>query len=305
MSLPRVIPCVWFDDAASEAAGFYARVFPGSRVLATTRYPTSFDNPGGKPRGSVLTVELDLAGLRLTLLNGGPYFRPDPSISFFVHADTPAEADGLFAALADGGEILMPLDAWPWSERYGWVQDRFGVSWQIAVGRRAPGGARIVPSLLFNGGVAGRALEALETWARLLPGGRVEDVEHFGEGEGPVGWLKQGRLTGSGLELLATDAEGDHAFSFGEGISLQVMCADQAEVDRLWDAFGEGGEASQCGWVRDRFGVCWQVVPEAMTRWMDEGDPVARDRAFAAMLEMGKLDVGVLEAAFAGTERAS
>jgi len=131
MSSKPIVPCLWFDDQAEPAAAFYTTTFPGSRVSAVSRYPESFDNPAGKPRGSVMTVELEVAGQRFTALNGGPRFVINPSVSFFVHVGTADEATRLFFALADGGAVLMPMGAYPWSERYAWVQDRFGVSWQV------------------------------------------------------------------------------------------------------------------------------------------------------------------------------
>jgi predicted 3-demethylubiquinone-9 3-methyltransferase (glyoxalase superfamily) len=152
-----IVPCIWLDDQAEQAAGFYARAFPAGRVIAASRYPAHVDNPGGRPRGSVLAVEFEISGQRFTALNGGPLFVLNPSISFFVHFDSPGDVDPLVAALADGGEALMPLDRYPWSERYGWIRDRFGVSWQVMAGRRSPQGATISPCLMFSGAVSGRA----------------------------------------------------------------------------------------------------------------------------------------------------
>jgi predicted 3-demethylubiquinone-9 3-methyltransferase (glyoxalase superfamily) len=131
----QIIPCLWFDDQAETAASFYARTFTAGRVVATSRYPEAVPNPSGRPRGSVLTIELELAGQRFTLLNGGPLFTVNPSLSFFIQVETAAEADRYHAALAEGGQSLMALDAYPWSERYAWVKDRFGVSWQVVPSR--------------------------------------------------------------------------------------------------------------------------------------------------------------------------
>jgi predicted 3-demethylubiquinone-9 3-methyltransferase (glyoxalase superfamily) len=129
---PRpIVPCLWFDDQAEEAARFYTATFPDGRITAVSRYPESVDNPGRKPRGSVLTVEVEVAGQRFTALNGGPRFVINPSVSFFVHVATPDEATRLFSALAEDGKVLMPIDAYPWSPRYGWLKDRFGLSWQV------------------------------------------------------------------------------------------------------------------------------------------------------------------------------
>ena len=88
MSRNPIIPCLWFDDQAEPAAAFYTKTFPDGRITAVSHYPESFDNPGGKPRGSVLTVELEVAGQRFTALNGGPQFTINPSVSFFAHVTT-------------------------------------------------------------------------------------------------------------------------------------------------------------------------------------------------------------------------
>jgi predicted 3-demethylubiquinone-9 3-methyltransferase (glyoxalase superfamily) len=298
-----IIPCLWFDNQAASAAEFYVATFPRGRVTATSRYPESFDAPGGQPRGSVLTVEFEVAGQRFTALNGGPMLTLNPSISFFVFVDTPAEADRLFAAVADGGKTLMPIDAYPWSERYGWAQDRFGVSWQVIAGRRPPDGAAIVPCLMFSDAVSGRAEEAMRFYAGALPRGEVESVARYEAGEGPEGTVKHGRFRLAGQEMIAMDSHVSHGIAFTEALSLQVMCRDQAEVDHCWAALSDGGREGPCGWLTDRFGVSWQVVPEGIVQWMVSTDVAARDRAFAAMLQMGKLDIAALTAAFEDRSR--
>jgi len=295
-----IVPCFWLDGQAEEAARFYTRLMPEGRITAISHYPESFDNPGGKPRGSVLTVEFEVAGQRMTALNGGPQFVLNPSISFFLHVDESKEADRLFAPLAEGGQVLMPLDAYPWSPRYGWVQDRFGVSWQVIVGARTEGGPTIAPCLMFAGAQHGRAEEAMRRYTAIFPSGRVHALERYAAGEGPEGTVKHGRFELAGQEMVAMDSHVDHGFGFNEALSLQVMCADQDEIDRVWAALSEGGEEGPCGWLKDRFGVSWQVAPARMTEWMASDDAPARERAFQAMLGMGKLDVAKLEAAFRG-----
>lgn len=301
MTASPIVPCLWFDDQAEAAASFYARTFPDGRVGAVARYPESVDNPGGKPRGSVVTVDFELAGQRFTALNGGPQFTINPTISFFVQVDTAAEADRLFADLSDGGQVMMPLGAYPWSPRYGWVQDRFGVSWQVITGAREPGGATIVPCLMFAGAQHGNAEPAMQAYTSIFPGGRITRVERYAAGEGPEGTVKHGRFVLAGQEMTAMDSHIDHGVAFNEAVSLQVMCTDQDEVDRYWARLSEGGQPGPCGWLKDRFGVSWQIVPAQMIAWIASDDVAGRERAFAAMLQMQKLDLAALRAAFEGS----
>jgi predicted 3-demethylubiquinone-9 3-methyltransferase (glyoxalase superfamily) len=297
----RIVPCIWLDDQAEAAASFYLAAFPEGRVDAVARYPRSGGNPANKPPGSVLTVDFTVAGRRFTVMNGGPSFRPNPSVSFHVHLPDAAAVDALYAALGEGGMDLMPLDAYPWSPRFVWLQDRFGVSWQL-MARDDAARPAVVPALMFAGPHHGRAREAVAAYAAALPGSRVRHVEDFGEGEGgEVGTVKQAALELMGQPLSAMDGGPGHAFGFDEGVSLQVMCADQAEVDRIATALAaDGGEEGPCGWLRDRFGVWWQVVPEQVGVWLASDDEAARDRVFHALLPMRRLDAAALERAYRG-----
>jgi predicted 3-demethylubiquinone-9 3-methyltransferase (glyoxalase superfamily) len=160
MSAPRkVIPCLWFDKQAEEAANFYVSLLPDSRIDGVQKAPD--DYPSGKA-GDVLLVEFTLGGSRYTALNGGPYF------------------------------------------------------------------------------------------------------------------------------------------SFTEAVSLQIECEDQAEVDRLWTALSAVPEAEQCGWVKDRYGLSWQIVPRRLTELLSDTDAAVRQRTFQAMMQMKKLDIAALEAAAKG-----
>lgn len=301
MARSPIVPCLWLDDQAEQAARFYEAIFPDSRIIGISRYPESTKNPSGKPPGSVLTVELELAGQRFTLLDGGPQFTMNPSVSFFVQVDSPDAADRLFSALSEKGQVMMPLDRYAWSERYAWVQDRFGASWQIITLSREVIESMIVPCLMFTGPAAGRAEEAMKAYTGIFPNGRVKHIERYGAGEnGREGTVKHGRFVLDGQEMIAMDSPIEHGLSFNEGISLQVMCADQPEIDRYWEALSEGGEKGVCGWLKDRFGLSWQVVPEALSEWMTSDDHAGRDRAFQAMLEMKKLDIAALRTALEG-----
>ena len=304
MKMPnKIVPCIWCNGEAQDAAAFYTRTFLGGRVASTSHYPRSSDNPGGQPRGGVLTVEFEIFGQRFTALNGGPDFKPNPTLSFFVHCDDAAHVDQLFTTLRAGGKVLMALDSYPWSQRYGWVQDRFGVSWQVMVRGAASDEARIAPCFMFTGKQRGRAEEAMRFWTSALDGGRIDGIERYAKGEGPENGVVHGRFSVLGHRMVAMDSHAnDPELAFGEGLSLQVLCKDQPEIDATWKRLSDGGQEVECGWLKDRFGFPWQVAPENMAQLLTAGDEASRDRVFAAMLKMKKLDKGALESAAQGQQ---
>jgi predicted 3-demethylubiquinone-9 3-methyltransferase (glyoxalase superfamily) len=134
----------------------------------------------------------------------------------------------------------------------------------------------------------------------LFPGSRIDGVTRYEPGEGPTDTVKHGMFTLDGQRFIAMDAHGEHGFGFNEATSLSVRCRDQEEVDRYWDALGDGGAAHRCGWLKDRFGISWQIVPQRLVELQESPDRAARDRMFQAMMTMGKLDVAGLERAFRG-----
>jgi predicted 3-demethylubiquinone-9 3-methyltransferase (glyoxalase superfamily) len=116
------VPCIWLDDQAEQAADLYTSIVPNSRIVQVQRYPESAEAVAGKPAGSVMVVEIELAGQRWQLLNGGPQFTPDEAVSFVLRCETQEEIDELWERLVEGGGEHGPC---------GWLKDRFGVSWQV------------------------------------------------------------------------------------------------------------------------------------------------------------------------------
>lgn len=288
--MERIVPCLWFDTAAEEAATFYASVFPAGRIVEAQRYPTE-----GLPdflahrAGEAMTVDVELAGQRFSLLNGGPEFRPNPTVSFMISFDPTtdpnarAALDALWAALMDGGRALMPLQAYPFSEHYGWVEDRYGVSWQLML-TGADGADRpsIVPCLLFGNTVQGRASEAAELYTTVF-GGQLGTLLPYPEGPA-AGQVMFGDFQLFGQWFALMDAA-DSPDSFTCGVSLMVFCHGQEELDRYWDALTAVPEAEACGWLADKFGLSWQLVPDNLGELMAK--PGASDKLFS----MKKIDI--------------
>jgi predicted 3-demethylubiquinone-9 3-methyltransferase (glyoxalase superfamily) len=179
------------------------------------------------------------------------------------------------------------------------VEDRYGVSWQVMLSDVSGDEARIAPAIMFAGALHGRAEEAMRFWTSALPGGRIESIARYEKGAGPENTVMHGRFYLLGQRLVAFDSHVDPGnVAFDEGLSLQVMCRNQAEIDEAWRRLSaDGGHEVECGWLRDRFGFPWQVAPESLGRLLTTGPEDARERVFAAMLKMKKLDIAALEAA--------
>lgn len=301
----KIIPNLWFDKDAEEAARLYTSLFEHSSIDSIVHYGKAGYEIHGQSAGQVMTVDFRIAGYQLLALNGGPYFQFTPAISLFVTCDTMEETDRLWEELMrDGGSALMEIGNYGFSERYGWLRDRFGLTWQLNYGGGSGAEQKIVPSFMFIGEQYGRGREALEQWTGIFPDSKidlmVERVEkeqptdqRSGTGSGAVTQsFEHATFTLAGERFMAIESK-DHAFNFNEAVSLAVMCENQVEIDYYWDALADGGDpaAQMCGWLKDRFGVSWQIVPREMNEMIRHSDTERRDRITNAYLQMKKFDV--------------
>jgi predicted 3-demethylubiquinone-9 3-methyltransferase (glyoxalase superfamily) len=288
--MEKITPHLWFDTQAREAGDFYASVFPDSRVKRTT----TLDNT---PSGSVDIVDVELCGQAFTFISAGPLFKFNPSISFLVACASKDEVDRLWNTLLDGGSALMELGAYPFSERYGWLQDRYGVSWQLMFGQGAR--QRITPTLMFTGAQAGKCEEAMNFYASVFDDSSVNVLMRYGnEGPDAPGTVQYAQFQLAGQQFAAMDSAHPHGFAFNEAISLMVHCTTQAEIDRYWERLSADPKAEQCGWLKDKFGVSWQIVPAAMDEMLASSDPKKIAAVTAAFLKMKKFDLAKLQEAF-------
>jgi predicted 3-demethylubiquinone-9 3-methyltransferase (glyoxalase superfamily) len=292
--MQKITPFLWFDNQAEEAMNYYTSIFNNSKVGQISRYSEA--GPG--PEGSVLTASFELEGLQFTALNGGPAFNFTPAISFFVNCDTESEIDGIWSRLSEGGVVRMPFQQYPFSEKFGWIEDKYGLNWQLNLGSRAQ---KIIPFLLFVGKQHGKAEEAINLYTTLFEDSGIENILHYGPGqEEQEGTVMHAVFRLAGQEFMAMDSRQEHQFTFTEAISLYVDCKSQAEVDYFWEKLGEGGDenAQQCGWLKDRFGVSWQIVPSVLIELMNDPDPAKAKRVTEAMLQMKKIEIPLLEQAY-------
>ncbi|MCA0757825.1 VOC family protein [Paenibacillus sp. N4] len=297
-----ITPHLWFDKEAKEAAEFYCSVFPDSKITsATTLHDT--------PSGDCDLVSFNVWGHPFMSISAGPIFKLNPSISFMVNFDPSREKnaremiDEVWNKLSDGGTALMALDKYPFSERYGWIQDKFGVSWQLILtnpdGEPRPA---IIPSLLFVGSNCGKAEKAREFYLSVFRNTEPGALVHYP----PSPESDNEKLVMFSDFMLentwftAMDSPLEHAFQFNEAISLLIHCETQEEIDYYWEKLSYLPEAEQCGWLKDKYGVSWQISPAVLDEMMSKGTPEQRNRVTQSFMKMKKFDIAELQAAFLG-----
>jgi predicted 3-demethylubiquinone-9 3-methyltransferase (glyoxalase superfamily) len=296
--MPAITPFLWFDHQADEAMAFYTSIFDDSRIGHVERYPDeSLDPHYAGMSGKVISGSFELCGQPFLCLDGGPLFPINPAISFYCAFDAATAIESAWQRLSEGGQVLMELQEYPWAPAYGWVRDRYGVSWQLALHPGDSGDAppqRITPLLMFTGPAAGRAEQAMADYVALFDASGVDALVPYEEGDADTpGLVKHARFHLGDNHFMAMDSTFSHGFTFSEGVSLFVSCQDQAEIDRYWDALTAGGDGEgQCGWCKDPFGVSWQIIPANLGELLGAGPA-----AVQAMMKMGKLDVAELERA--------
>lgn len=293
--MQQIVPHLWFDTQAVEAARWYVSIFEHSRVIRISTLE-------GTPSGNVHTVEFELDGVLFSAISAGPYFELNASISLMVTCRSPEEVDRLYASLSQGATVLMPLGEYPFSKRYVWLSDKFGLNWQLTCFETGEITQKIRPNLLFAGTVCGKAEDALAFYQSVFPAAVLGYVSHYplGEAQDARAQINYAELTLLGHQFVAMDhgAGGDEAFN--EAFSFMVLCRDQAEIDYFWEKLSAVPEAEQCGWLKDPFGLSWQIVPADMGDVLASLSGDAKKRYTEAFLRMKKLDIFALERARKG-----
>lgn len=293
--MQKIVPHLWYDKEAKEAALFYVSLFEQSKLLNVSVLENT-------PSGNAELVGFELEGQQFMAISAGPYFRFNPSISLMVACYSIEEVNTKWKALLEGGSELMPLGEYPFSKLYGWVQDRYGLSWQLMLVDQGKAAQKITPNLLFSNEACGKAEEAVKYYAEIFKDSEVGLISRYGKGEAASSKAKVNYATFKlcGVDFSAMDNGFDVDFTFNEALSLIVKCKDQGEIDYFWDRLSAVPEAEQCGWIKDKFGVSWQIVPENMNDILFNGSKDEIQRVTAAFLKMKKFDLDVLENARLG-----
>ena len=300
--MKTIIPHFWFDKQAVEAAEFYTSLLPNSTVINTARIHNT-------PSGDCDIVTFTLAGQTFMAISAGPVFSFNPSISFHINCKTVEDVNQLWEKLKVGGTILMDLGEYPFSKRFGWLNDKYGLSWQIIYAGERPIHQTITPALTFVGRVVGCAEEAMKLYTSVfaektgVAHSKIITTTRYGNTGGPdkEGTIQLASFMLGGLEFVAMDSAYDHQFAFNEAVSLIIPCDTQKEIDYFWEKLSADPKAEQCGWLKDKFGVSWQVWPAVIGEMMRQGTQAQIDRVTQAFLPMKKFDIATLEKAFNAT----
>jgi predicted 3-demethylubiquinone-9 3-methyltransferase (glyoxalase superfamily) len=291
--MQNIQSCLWFENNAEDAVSFYSSVFKNSKTDKIAYYGKNTAEVSGKEAGTVLTIDFILENLSLIAMNGGPQagIKFSPAVSFFVYCDNVTELDEYWRRLRTGGDLLMELKNYPWSERYGWCKDRFGISWQLMLVKDSNISHKIAPAFLFTNDLYGKGEEAINFYTSIIPNSRVEYINRDSE-NGSVSYAEF--ILNEQKFVLMESGDPAHTLSVTPAISFVLNCDTQEEIDTYWNKLSFGGNPGQCGWLDDKFGVAWQVVPTKLAMWVS-GDPKKADNVMEALLKMHKLDIQELE----------
>ncbi|NPV12296.1 MAG: VOC family protein [Ignavibacteria bacterium] len=288
----EINPCIWFDSEAEEAAEFYTSIFPQSRILFTVPYTKVGFEYHGKEEGTISTVIFELMNQKFIALNGGPIFKISEAISFYVYCDDDELFEKLYNSLTDGGSVLMPKDKYFWSDKYAFVKDKFGVCWQLDI-NKINSNQKIVPSLLFVNSKYLKVDEAVKFYTAIFPDSKILLEYPFPDQED----IHQKAILFSQFSLsknlfnASSGGKVQHNFDFNEAISFFINCRNQDEIDYYWQKLSENGQIQMCGWLKDKYGVSWQIAPEIFFEMFLKSDQTKREKIISAIFEMTKIDL--------------
>ena len=290
--MQKITPFLWFNNQAEEAMNFYTSIFKDSRVISVSR----IKDTGPNLDQTVTTGTFQIGDQQFHVLNGGPHFSLTPSISFFVSCITEDEIDNLWVKLSENGKALMPLSKYPFSPKYGWIQDRFGISWQLNF---ATDRQKIAPTLMFANELNGKAEEAIHFYTSIFQNSEILLVARYEANQGgTTGTIKHASFLLAGQVFKAMDTSHSQPFGFTPATSFFVSCANQQEVDYFWNKLIAPGEKGQCGWLKDKYGVSWQIIPTILAELMNDPDPAKSKRVIQALMKMQKIDIDGLKRAY-------
>lgn len=295
--MKTIVPFLWFEKDIDQVISYYTSIFPDVTVSGDGE----LDNT---PSGHVQMKSMYIYGQQFDLMTAGPYLPFNPTVSFIINCETVEEVEDLWGKITKEGKALMPLDSYDFAKKFGWAQDKYGVSWQVISADGMKSSEKIISTLMFCGDVCGRAEEAMNFYTSVFKNSHIEYISPYTDDEPFLddtrAKTKHAGFVLDGAPFAVLDSGRKSPLTFNQAISFVVNCKDQDEVDYYWEKLTDGGAEVQCGWLNDKFGVPWQVVPIRMTEMMSKGTKEQIARVTEAFMKMKKFDIKTLEDAFAG-----
>jgi predicted 3-demethylubiquinone-9 3-methyltransferase (glyoxalase superfamily) len=269
----RIYPCLWFNKEAREAVEYYSGIFSNFIALKQNEFVSTFE----------------INGCKFMAINGGPHYKMNPAVSYFVYCGGDQEIDRLYKALIHGGDIIMPLDKYAWSPRYACIIDKFGVSWHLDV-EEINNSQKIVPTLLFVNEKNLMVGDAVEFYSTIFENSKILLKAPYPPNTGmPDDAILFAQYKLLNVVINSMSSTMHHDYDFTPGNSLVIECSHQDEIDYYWEKLGEGGKYSRCGWLTDKFGLSWQIIPDFLTELTT--DPIKGPKVVEAFMQMTKFEI--------------
>jgi predicted 3-demethylubiquinone-9 3-methyltransferase (glyoxalase superfamily) len=269
MTKNDIYPCLWFDINAKDVAVYYCDIFKNGKLLSENS----------------ITSYFEIMGTKFLALNGGKTFKVNQAISYYVYCNGNDEISRLYDKLSEGGKILMPLNTYPWSNKYAWIADKYGVNWQLDIAN-IESEQKILPSMLFANAKMNSVREAINQYLSIFPNSKLILESPCPPEMNMAKAILFAQYSLSGFLFNSMSSNFNHAFDFTPGNSFVIECENQEEIDFYWEKLGEEGFYSQCGWLQDKCGISWQIVPKILSKLMS--DPAKAPKVVEAYMKMQK-----------------
>lgn len=280
----KIWTCIWVDKEAEELSEFYQKVFANSSINGISHYPKATEKVSGKKAGTVMTVEMKIENLNLLILNGGSFYKFNPSFSFMVFCENEEEIKSKWNILSEKGEIRMGLDNYPWASLYGWTTDKFGVEWQLIL---VPSDQKICPAFLYVNDMYGKGEDAIKYYTSIFPHSRVGMMAKDEKND----TVQYAEFYLENQKFVLMEGPGDHPHRLNNSCSLIVNCRNQQEIDHYWEILSHSGKIEECGWLKDKFGLSWQITPADFIKLLKQGDDQEINKMFEVLLTMKKIEL--------------
>ncbi len=264
-----------------KAVDKYTKIFDNSKILRSINFDTPLDTTTGY-------IEFTLGGRVFRAINGELDVAFNNSFSLVVMCPSQEDLNLKWEQLiSNGGKVVMPLGKYDFAECYGWLEDEFGLSWQVFLDGKMPFDFEVVPSLLYP---KGKTKEALEFYATVFKDFRINFVDYLDEEKNNIIFSC---FTINGSDYFAWDNLSDQEFPFNESTSIMIDCDTQEEIDYYWDKLSADVNAGICGWNKDKFGLSWQICPKYLNDAIFDKEKYKK--IAPAMYKMKKLDLEKLK----------